>query len=190
MSRLWLIRHGPTHARSMIGWTDRPADLSDKAALAALGARLPDAPVISSDLLRATATADAIAGMRPRLPHDPALREMNFGAWEGLHWAEAEARNPDIAAQLWSEPGDIAPPGGESWHQLRARVRPALERIAAQGDAIIVAHFGPILTALQLAGGWDTGHTLSHRIEPLSLSVVVWGGGIEIVNQPPNQSAL
>ena len=30
MTRLWLVRHGPTHAKSMIGWTDLPADFDYK----------------------------------------------------------------------------------------------------------------------------------------------------------------
>lgn len=40
-ARLWWVRHGPTHAKTFIGWTDRPADLSDTAALARLAAFLP-----------------------------------------------------------------------------------------------------------------------------------------------------
>ena len=94
MTRFWLVRHGPTHARAMIGWTDLPADLSDSAALERLAAHLPTgAPVISSDLSRAIATADAL-GARPRLAHDPALREMHFGQWETRAFAEIEAEDP------------------------------------------------------------------------------------------------
>src|SRR5690606_24710314 len=80
VTRFWLVRHGPTHARGMVGWTDLPADLSDGTALARLSAHLPgEAPVISSDLSRAVATADALAACagrsgRRRLPHDPGLR--------------------------------------------------------------------------------------------------------------------
>ena len=36
MTRLWWVRHGPTHAKAMVGWRDLPADLSDTAALARL----------------------------------------------------------------------------------------------------------------------------------------------------------
>jgi hypothetical protein len=73
MTRFWLVRHGPTHAKTMIGWTDLAADLSDTGALQRLAAHLPPgAPVISSDLSRAIATADALGPDRPRLPHDPA----------------------------------------------------------------------------------------------------------------------
>ena len=59
---LWWVRHGPTHAKTMVGWTDLPADLSDRAQLDRLRAYLPDAPVVCSDLLRARQTADAVAG--------------------------------------------------------------------------------------------------------------------------------
>ena len=54
MSRFFWVRHGPTHAKTMVGWSDLPADLSDTARLARLSAHLPDgAPVVSSDLVRA-----------------------------------------------------------------------------------------------------------------------------------------
>ena len=62
MTRLWWVRHGPTHQKAFTGWRDVPADLSDHAALARLDAFLPpDARLISSDLIRASATADALA---------------------------------------------------------------------------------------------------------------------------------
>src|SRR5690606_31355347 len=82
MTRLWLVRHGPTHARGMCGWSDLPANLSDHEAINRLSLYLPDAPIVASDLVRAIATASAIGGDRPRLPHDPDLREMHFGDWE------------------------------------------------------------------------------------------------------------
>ena len=98
MTRLWWVRHGPTHAKAFAGWRDIPADLSDTAALTRLNAHLPaGAPVISSDLIRATATADVLSAQRPRLPHDPDLREFHFGEWDGLGFAEVAARWPDLS---------------------------------------------------------------------------------------------
>ena len=62
MTRFWWVRHGPTHRKDLVGWTDADADLSDVGALGRLSAHLPaGAPVISSDLIRCRATADAIA---------------------------------------------------------------------------------------------------------------------------------
>ena len=36
MTDIFLIRHGPTHAKGMVGWSDLAADLSDTQALARL----------------------------------------------------------------------------------------------------------------------------------------------------------
>jgi len=171
LTRFWLVRHGPTHAKTMVGWTDLPADLSDKAALVRLNAYLPEgAPVISSDLQRAVATADAL-GPRPRLPHDPALREMHFGLWETRPFAEIEAESPDHIRAFWERPGDIAPPGGESWNDLSSRLWGALDRLHGTApDVIVVAHFGPIVAALQRAEGLSPEAAFAHRIDNLSVT--------------------
>ncbi len=172
MRRLFWVRHGPTHARSMVGWSDLPADLSDTAQIARLSAFLPeDAAVISSDLSRAAATADALQGSRPRLPHDPALREMNFGAWELKRFDEVEDQAHYRA--FWENPGDIRPPGGESWHELTSRVDAAVARIFAENShpaIIAVAHFGTILTQLQQALRLDTTEAFAHKLDNLSVT--------------------
>ena len=128
MTRMWWVRHGPTHQKVFCGWKDVAADLSDKAALDRLQAFLPQAPVISSDLIRAQATADAISGLRPRLTDDKDLREFHYGEWEGLDWQTVAAGWPDLSRAYWEKPGDIAPPGGESWNAAAARVAAAVAR--------------------------------------------------------------
>ncbi len=171
MTRFWWVRHGPTHARTMVGWTDLPADLSDSAALVRLDAFLPaGAPVISSDLIRATATADAIASARPRLPARAGLREMHFGAWENLGWSDIDS---PLARRFWEQPGDTAPPGGESWNACAARIAAeaeALRRDHAGRDLVIVAHMGVILTQLNAARAEPPATTLAQPIEPLSVT--------------------
>jgi len=175
VTRFWLVRHGPTHAKTMVGWTDLPADLSDTAALARLNAYLPEsAPVISSDLQRAIATADAL-GPRLRLPHDPALREIHFGQWEARPFAEIEAESPDHIRAYWETPGDICPPGGESWHDLTSRSWAALDLLHGTApDVIVVAHFGPIVAALQRAEGLSPEAAFAHRIDNLSVTCLTF----------------
>ncbi|RPE67266.1 broad specificity phosphatase PhoE [Pacificibacter maritimus] len=170
MSRLWLIRHGPTHAKGFVGWTDLPADLSDTARLARMDQYLPDVPVVSSTLQRAVKTADAIQGRRTRLPHDPDLRETHFGEWETLTWAEIETRDPHLTRRVFETPGDTAPPGGESWHQFSARVHSGIDAI--EGDAIVVAHMGVILALLQRALGCSAYDAFSHKIDNLSITAI------------------
>jgi broad specificity phosphatase PhoE len=171
MTRLWWVRHAPTHARDMAGHRDIPADLSDTAALARLAAFLPPgAPVTSSDLRRATATADAIAQGRPRLPPDAGFREFDHGAWDGLHWTAIAEGWPDLSRDYWTTPGDAAPPGGESWNAGAARVSAAADRHLGPPDVIIVAHMGAILTQLARATGQTPAQTLAQPIAPLSVT--------------------
>lgn len=179
MTRLHLVRHGPTHAKSMVGWSDLAADLSDTAAIARLSAHLPaNGIVISSDLSRAAATADAIQQNRPRLPHHADLREINFGAWELRNFSEVEADTPDLIRAYWETPGDVRPPNGESWNEVCARVNAAIDALIAAHigrDLIIVAHFGAILTQVQRAAGLTAEQAFSHRIDNLSVTELICG---------------
>jgi len=107
-TRLWFVRHGPTHSKAAVGWTDIPADLSDLAALTRLSNYLPkEANIISSDLQRASATADAVQGARNRLPNTASLREMNFGDWDVVFSPRSPNPTPKPAASFGSPP---APP--------------------------------------------------------------------------------
>jgi broad specificity phosphatase PhoE len=174
MSRLFLVRHAPTHAKAMVGWTDLPADCSDADAFARLNAHLPPtAALLSSDLSRAIATADQLAPRR-RLPHDPALREIHFGTWEMRGFAEIEAEDPAHIRAFWETPGDVTPPGGESWNTLSDRVIAAIDRhmAAVAGDLIVVSHFGPIVAAIQRAEGMTPLDAFAHRIENLSVTEI------------------
>ena len=181
MTRFWWVRHGPTHAKTMVGWSDLPADLSDNDALARLSAYLPqDALIVSSDLIRAMATADAVQENRTRLPHDASLREMHFGDWELRSHTQIEAEAPDLLRAFWDRPGDVRPPNGESWNDLNSRVWAATDRLisAFSGrNIIVVAHFGAILSALQRAGDLTPEQAFSHHID--NLSVTEMGHGVD-----------
>jgi broad specificity phosphatase PhoE len=170
MTRLHLVRHGPTHAKVMVGWTDLPADLSDTAALARLSAHLPDdAALVSSDLSRAVATADALAlPTRRRLAHDAGLREIHFGAWEMQSFADAEASDAALIRGFWETPGPVRAPGGEGWDDITTRVSAALARL--HGETIVVCHFGAILAAVQACLGLTAQDVFRHKIDNLSVT--------------------
>lgn len=174
VARLWWVRHGPTHQTGFTGWRDVPADLSDADALARLAAFLPSgAIVVSSDLIRASATADRIAGTRTRLPDMAALREFDFGAWDGLSHAEVTARDPELGRSFWETPGHVTPPGGESFFDVAARVSAAIEALARDhpgADLIAVAHMGVIISHIAMGAGLGPERALGHRIDPLSVT--------------------
>lgn len=176
MIRLWWVRHGPTQAEGMIGWTDRPADLSEASRLARLSAHLPRAPVLSSDLARARATAAALRRGRPLLPPDPRLREIHFGDWEDKRFDQIDRA---ALTAFFDDAGARRAPGGESWNDLCARVDAAIAALRARrrfGDVIVVAHMGPILAQVQRALRLTPRAAFAHRIEPLSVTRMVWNG--------------
>lgn len=174
------VRHGPTHQKTFVGWRDVPADLSDTAALDRLNRALPgEALVVSSDLVRCTATADALdAPQRRRLTHERDLREIDFGDWDGMHWRDIAARDPELSRAFWETPGDIRAPGGEAWNETAARVGAAVDRLTAAhpgAEIIAVAHFGAILTQVQRALGVTAYESMAHKIDNLSITTLRHG---------------
>lgn len=171
--RLFLVRHGETAGNAegrYIGWSDLPLSERGAAQAEALGRRLAAEPitvVFSSDLLRTSATAAAIAaphGLRHRT--DPGLRELRFGAFEGRTYNEIADQNR-TALEAWiTDPETVAPPGGETLAQLRRRVLLALPR---QDGAVVVTHGGPIRALLS---GWTGRPFWDFAVPTGSLTVV------------------
>ncbi len=165
---LFLVRHGQTvwnHEHRYQGQSDVPLSdegrrqaslLADRLAHAAR--EVPFDAVWSSDLARARATAEvaaAVLGLPVRL--HSGLREMNFGAWEGLTFPEIEKTFPENVAAYRRDPVRTAPEGGESFLEMQARVVAAVEGILREGcrRPIIVAHGGSLKSWLALRFGWD-----------------------------------
>lgn len=155
--RVLIVRHGETQWNAdgrIQGQTD--VHLSDRGEMQAraLVPRLADeliAAVYASDLQRAWRTADlAVEGRFVPVTRDPAWRELAFGAWEGLVYAEAAARDPEVASRRLRHPARTAPPGGEHLGDLLDRVRPALQAIQARhaGETVLIATHGGVVRAL------------------------------------------
>lgn len=186
------VRHGPTHEKTFVGWRDVPADVSAVDQIARLHDHLPkDALVISSDLLRCVQTADAVAQSRPRLPANPHLRELHFGTWDGVHFSKVSEKHPELSRAYWETPGDATPPGGESWDEAAHRVHTAMLHITRQNqgrDIVAVAHFGVILTQVQMALGIDAAKVLAHKIDNFSVTKISWNGAtaqVHAINHLP-----
>lgn len=157
-ARLYLVRHGETiwnHSLKYQGHADVPLNERGVLQAEALARRLRGerfAAFYASDLIRATETARIIAQ-----PHGgtvipvPALREINFGAWEGLTRDEIKARFPEISQQWWTAPYETRLPGGETLREVAARAVGALFEIAARHDGeqvLVVSHGGTIRAAI------------------------------------------
>jgi ribonuclease H / adenosylcobalamin/alpha-ribazole phosphatase len=107
--------------------------------------------IVTSPLRRAQQTAAEVsAATGAPVVVDEDLRETDFGAWEGLTFAEAQQRWPDEVTTWLGDPG-TAPPQGESFAAVGVRVRAALARLLdryAGQTVLVVSHVTPIKTLL------------------------------------------
>ena len=151
--QLWLVRHGETPAskgRTLAGWADVPLTEHGEAQAGALrpvleGERFDG--VWCSDLRRAVRSAGlAFAGeARP----DARLREMSFGALEGVPWETLEERWQQALVRFEG----FEPPGGETFDDLRARVLSFVDSLPA-GRHLVFTH-GGVLRLLSREVGED-----------------------------------
>lgn len=163
MRRLVLWRHGRTqwnHQRRFQGQSD--VELDDTGRLQARAAArelalLPPDRIVSSDLVRARVTAQALADL-VGLPvsEDARLRETYAGVWQGL---DREALQRDHAEDLaaWAAGSDLRPGGGERRTEVAARMVEGIEEALAPlpdgGTLVVVTHGGSARAAVgQLLG--------------------------------------
>jgi ribonuclease H / adenosylcobalamin/alpha-ribazole phosphatase len=196
-TRLLLLRHGQTELSAQRRYSGRgnPA-LTDagrqqaEAAARYMAQRGGIAAVISSPLQRAydtAATAAKALGLDVAVDED--LIETDFGAWEGLTFAEAAERDPELHRR-WLRDTSTTPPGGESFDAVLDRVLRMRERaIAAHRGAtvLVVSHVTPIKMLLRLA--LDAGPGILYRLhlDLASLSIAEFysdgASSVRLVNQ-------
>jgi ribonuclease H / adenosylcobalamin/alpha-ribazole phosphatase len=150
-----LLRHGQTPMsvqKRYAGRSDAPLTDVGVQQAAAAAKRLTSAGlgvIVTSPLLRTVQTAQQVADVTgAAVVTDDGFRETDFGAWEGLTFAEVRERWPAELAAWLADP-EVAPPGGESFTDVSARVTAALHRVLAvrAGQAVlIVSHVTPIKT--------------------------------------------
>ncbi len=100
---------------------------------------------LTAPALRARQTAAALQG---EFVEDPRLRDHDYGSWTGLSLAEAEARDPQAAANWIADP-DLAPHGGERLVDLLDRVTDFMVDTAARGGRLVaVTHAAFIRAAI------------------------------------------
>jgi broad specificity phosphatase PhoE len=180
-TRWWWIRHAPVPDGGRIyGQSDLDCDCSDSEIFSVLARELPqDAVWVTSNLARTHQTAAAIlAAANGR--HDgvapvaiPDLAEQHLGTWQGMERKPFYAERKVGTHTLWFGPADERAPGGESFVDLVARVRPVIERLNVEHrgrDIVAVTHGGTIKVALAVALALDPQAALGFLIENCSLT--------------------
>ncbi len=151
---LYLLRHGETEFNvegRLQGQQDSPLTARGRAQARAHGVLLRELiaepetwRVVASPLDRALDTA-RLACAELGLPEaaietDARLKEIAYGDWEGLTYAEIEVRNSDDWAARQRDPWRFVVPGGESYEMVAARAGDFLNE--ARGNTIVVSHGG------------------------------------------------
>ena len=155
-----LLRHGQTAMsvqRRYSGRTDAPLTETGVAQAAAAAKRLATAglgAIVSSPLQRTVRTAEEVSALTGvPVVTDDGFRETDFGAWEGLTFAEVRERWPAEMTAWLADPA-VAPPGGESFAEVGERVTAALHRVLATRPTqtvLVVSHVTPIKTLVAAA---------------------------------------
>jgi broad specificity phosphatase PhoE/ribonuclease HI len=182
-----LLRHGetpltPQKRFSGSGGTD--PSLSDvgreqaERVAAALARRGTIQDIVVSPLTRTRETAGAVA---ERLGIDvtieDGLRETDFGAWEGLTFAEVRERYPDDLNRWLSDPDAEPTGGGESFAATATRIAATRDKLIAAyagRTVLLVTHVTPIKTFVRLALGAPPESLFKMELSAASLSAVAY----------------
>ena len=156
--RVYLVRHGQTDwnaAGRLQGSTDIPLNQAGREQAVATASALvnilpPSTTVVTSPLLRAHHTADALAealGIEAQV--DDRVRERSSGHWEGFTREERDARWPQEARD-WGATGYADVPGFEHDDLVRERMMTAIEEWADRvaGPLVVVSHSSAIRVGL------------------------------------------
>ncbi|MFF9554348.1 bifunctional RNase H/acid phosphatase [Streptomyces albus] len=182
-----LLRHGetpltPEKRFSGSGGSDpdlSPAGRRQAAAVAeALAARGTVQAVVASPLRRCQETAAAVAGrLGLQVRTDEGLRETDFGAWEGLTFAEVRERYPEDLDAWLASPAAHPTGGGESFEEVARRVALARDRLLARytgRTVLVVTHVTPVKTLVRLALGAPPQSLFRMELSAASLSAVAY----------------
>ncbi|AZI57763.1 histidine phosphatase family protein [Nakamurella antarctica] len=181
VTSLLIVRHGQTTWGAQgrfVGRTDIELTGRGIRQAKAVGHRLlpmrPDL-VVSSPLLRCRVTADAIvsaAGVaHPVLVHD-GLIDGELGEWTGMSADDIEQRYPEQFA-AWRSDADAAPPGGESFADIRRRITATVCQLVEENRGkvlVLTTHAAPSKMVVMWGLGAPTEVAYRIRVDNASVT--------------------
>ncbi|WP_167409620.1 bifunctional RNase H/acid phosphatase [Streptomyces africanus] len=182
-----LLRHGETPLtpqKRFSGSGGSDPTLSDagreqaERAAALLARRGTIQAIVSSPLARTRETAGIVAArLGLDVSVDDGLRETDFGAWEGLTFAEVRERHPDDLNAWLASPDAEPTGGGESFAATATRIAATRDKLVAAyagRTVLLVTHVTPIKTLVRLALGAPPESLFRMELSAASLSVVAY----------------
>ncbi len=179
-----LVRHGETEwnsLRRIQGQLDIPLNEIGLRQARAIARRLgasPVAAVYTSNLLRASQTAEPIAAAcgRVALP-DRRLRERHFGSLQGSYYETLQQTDPERHRRMHSRDLAFDMDGGETLPALHERVCEVMAEIAArhrEGPVVVVAHGGVLDCCYRLASGLALDAPRTYGLFNASLNTIAY----------------
>lgn len=155
---IYLVRHGESVCnirRMLYGRTDCALTELGCEQARQVGEKLRDKPIarcVTSPLIRAAETARiAMLGRDVPIELADGLMEQDMGDWENVSFEGMLESEPELMQAMLDDWTKVVPPGGESYPELRERVSAVLEEVVARNeDTLLVAHNGPLSTAMTL----------------------------------------
>lgn len=189
--RIYLVRHGETEWNALMkfqGQTDVPLSDRGRQQAGLLGERLAGEKFqgfYASDLTRAYETAAIISRHHGlNIETIPELRELNFGAWEGLTNKEIKESFADEVKRWWENPLSTRIPGGETLGEMVERSVVAVKKIVERHNGenvVVVSHGGAIRSIVGSVLGMDLNKYWRLRLDNACLNIIdfpEWEKGI------------
>ena len=133
--------------------------------------------IVASPLARARETAAAVsAATGLTVEIEPGLIETSFGDWDGHTFAEIQAGWPDEMT-AWLASPQVAPPGGDSFVDVDARVAETRARLLetyAGRTVVAVSHVTPIKLLVAQAIGAPLASLYKMELSPASITTIAW----------------
>ncbi len=154
--RLLLLRHGDIgdeYRGRYIGSTDVPLSEAGRRQAEAIAQRIQAASpgrCLASPLRRCRETAKIVSGVTGlTFEIDPDLREIDFGAWEGMTFDEIAESAPGLVKQWAALGARFAFPEGEATEDFLSRIRRTADRLAAEpADTLLACTHGGVIRSL------------------------------------------
>lgn len=150
MGKLIIVRHGQTQMNvDSLFFGKLDPELTELGKKQAEGARqklkkFKYDNIYSSDLKRASQTAQIVNYMNKEIVYDKRLQEIDFGIFEGLTYSEIEEKYPEECKKSQIDWENYDFETGESPKEMQERAVSFIKSLDLEKDNLIVTHWGVI----------------------------------------------